>query len=103
MDDWTLVVFVDFVPESVMVFPVLNLAAIGAQLGKRNPQQEATLQFTQRNYNLIRDDPQAFAALGMDVWIKSEPAEFSTVRQDGAPSPWLRMGGDHPGPPQSPE
>ncbi len=92
MDDWALVIFIDLMPESVLVFPAERLAAIGALLGKRHPQQDTSLQFTQRKYSLIRSDPGRFAMLGMDIWLRSGPEDWALASSDGAPSPWPRRG-----------
>lgn len=92
VDDWALVIFIDLMPESVLVFPAAGLGPIGALLGKRHPQQEASLQFTRRNYNLIRSDPRRFALLGMDVWLRTGPADWSLARSESARAPWPRVG-----------
>ena len=56
---------------AVLVFPLDNLARICAALGKRHPRQNKSLQFTRRNLQAIRDDPDRFRGFGMRVWLPS--------------------------------
>jgi hypothetical protein len=68
--DWyTLVLLEAFTVVGVLAFPTDGLAAICQALGKRHPRQEETLQFTRRNWWMIRDDPNRFRVLGMHVWL----------------------------------
>ncbi len=92
VDDCALVIFIDLMPESVLVFPAAGLGPIGALLETRRPQQEMSLELTQRNYSLIRSDPGRFALLGVDVWLRIATGEWSLARSDGALAPWPRVG-----------
>lgn len=68
-DSYALVLFEAFAVTGVLMFPP-DLAAISAALGKRHPNQQATLQFTRRNWWTIRDHTDQFRALGMTVWLR---------------------------------
>ena len=92
IDDSALVIFIDLMPESVLVFPAQRLEAIGALLGTRHPEQDTPLEFTQGNYEFIRSDPGRFVSLGLDVWLRTGPNDWCLVPSDGARSPWPRAG-----------
>jgi hypothetical protein len=66
-DVYALVLYESFIPTCVLVFPGL-LTEIGAVLGKKHPAQDAELQLTRANYLKIRDHPDQFRQLGMQVW-----------------------------------
>jgi hypothetical protein len=70
---YALVLFEAFTAVGVLVFPTADLAAICAALGKRHPRQEATLQFTRRNFRTIRDNPARFQELGIRIWLPDVP------------------------------
>ncbi|MGW2698562.1 hypothetical protein [Streptomyces sp. NPDC001340] len=65
---YTLVIYEGFDVTGVLAFPP-DLTAICSALGKRHPDQSATLQFTRRNWSTIRQDPNAFRQLGMRFWL----------------------------------
>ena len=67
-DRYALVLFEAFTATGVVMFPP-DMTAIGAALGKRHPDQAATLQFTRRNWWSVRDDPDRYRGLGMTVWL----------------------------------
>jgi hypothetical protein len=67
--DWyALVLIEDFTVAGVVAFPP-DLTSVCAALGKRHPRQDVELQFTRVNWLAIRDDPQRFRALGVQVWL----------------------------------
>jgi hypothetical protein len=67
-DLYALVLYEAFTPAGVLVFPA-SLTAIGAALRKAHPGQDLNLQLTRANYLMIRDDPEQFRRLGMQVWL----------------------------------
>lgn len=67
-DRYALVLLEAFALVGVLLFPA-NLTKIGAALGKRHGEQQATLQFTRHNWWTIRDDPESFRNLGMRIWL----------------------------------
>lgn len=67
-DRYALVLFEAFEAVAVLMFPT-DLTAVGAALGKRHGDQQATLQFTRRNWWSIRDDPDHYRGLGLAVWL----------------------------------
>jgi hypothetical protein len=69
VDRYALVLLEAFTVVGVLAFPTGRLAAIGQALGKRHPRQDETLQFTRRNWWTIRDNPNQFRSLGMQVWL----------------------------------
>jgi hypothetical protein len=66
---YALVLYEAFSTVAVLVFPS-SLGTINEALGKRHPDQDMSLQLTRRNYLAIRDDPDRFRALGMQVWLQ---------------------------------
>jgi hypothetical protein len=66
---YALVLFEAFTVAGVLVFPTTGLAPICGKLGKRHPAQDQQIQFTRRNWLAIRDDPAAYRALGMRIWL----------------------------------
>src|SRR5574340_1273161 len=64
VDDYALVVFAAFQLEAVLIFPRETLGQVCALLGKAHPNQEATLQFTQRNYKAVLTKSCEFEKLG---------------------------------------
>lgn len=73
---YALVIFEGFAVAAVLVFPP-QLASICAALGKRHPAQDTTLQFTRPNFVAIRDNPDRFRALGMQVWLPPFPGDVT--------------------------
>ncbi|HEY1701928.1 MAG TPA: hypothetical protein VGG75_19650 [Trebonia sp.] len=71
-DRYALVLYESFTPAGVLVFPQA-LTAIGAALGKSHPEQETNLQLTRANYLMVRQHPDQFREMGMQVW----PAPFT--------------------------
>lgn len=67
VDRYALVVFDAFVPQAVIVFPN-DLTAVCKALGKKHPDQDRVLQFTQANYWAITRDPDGFNALGVETF-----------------------------------
>jgi len=65
---YALVLFETFAVTAVLAFPQ-ELMAIGAELGKRHPRQDETLQLTRRNYWAMRGSPHRFRSLGMQIWL----------------------------------
>lgn len=68
MDAYALVTFEAIAPISVIWFDAATLAAVGARLGKRHPNQDRTLQLTRRNALAVLADPAGYASLGVRVW-----------------------------------
>jgi hypothetical protein len=69
MNSYAIVIFEALLPQSVIIFPANNLAAVGAKLGKRHGNLDTTLQFTQANYRQIRNDTAAFKELGVRLYL----------------------------------
>lgn len=69
MDSYAIVIFEALLPKAVVVFPALNLAAVGTAMGKRHGNRDAALQFTRANYRRILKDPLAFKALGVRLYL----------------------------------
>ena len=67
-DRYALVLFEAFELIGVLIFPP-QLAAICEALGKRHGDRDVSLQFTRRNWWAIRDTPDRFWALGVQVWL----------------------------------
>jgi len=67
-DDFALVVFEAFELRAVLVFPRESMQPAGRLLRKRHPDQERTLQFTQRNFLQILQHQEAFEAVGIRVF-----------------------------------
>lgn len=68
VDRYALVVIEDFTVAGVVAFPS-ELAPVCAALGKRHPRQDVELQFTRVNWLAVRDDPERFGAVGVQVWL----------------------------------
>ena len=67
--DWyALVIIEGFLVSGVAAFPAA-LGPVCRALGKRHPDQDATLQFGRRNWLASRDAPDRFRGLGMQVWL----------------------------------
>lgn len=67
--DWyTLVVIEDFTVHGVLAFPS-DLTTVCAALGKKHPRQDVELQLTRGNWLAMRDHPDRFRALGMEIWL----------------------------------
>jgi len=54
--------------KSLVVFDADHLAAIGASLGKRHPDQQHVLALTQANYQALVADPRRFVSLGVRLF-----------------------------------
>ena len=67
LDRYALVIFEDFDPKAVLVFPREAMGAICAMLGKRHPNQARTLQLTHRNYQQLLIERERFAQSGMNI------------------------------------
>lgn len=65
MDDYAIVFFEALLPVSAIVFPADRLEAIGAELGKKHPNQATTLQLTRVNYRRLVGEQDRFADLGV--------------------------------------
>lgn len=74
MDSYGLIIFEDFWPQAVLIFPVRKLAAIGTKLGKRHDRLGSTLQFTQANYRRIVKNVAEFENedLGLRVYLLND-------------------------------
>jgi hypothetical protein len=81
-DSYALVLFEAFEPVGVLMFPA-QLSAICAALGKRHGNQDTSVQFTRRNWWALRDDPDRFRDLGMQVWLPpfGAPAPVSPANE----------------------
>ena len=66
-DRYALVVFEAFDPKSVVVFRRASLGAVCAALGKRHPNQDVTLQLTERNYRQLLAERDEFGRHGVEV------------------------------------
>jgi len=67
VDRYALVIFEAFVPVAVLVFPN-DLTAVCAAIGKRHPDQDRVLQFTQANYRAIINNPERFRQLDVQIF-----------------------------------
>jgi hypothetical protein len=67
LDRYALVVFEDFDPKAVLVFPREAMGTICAMLAKRHPNQARTLQLTHRNYRQFLTERERFEQLGMKI------------------------------------
>jgi hypothetical protein len=67
LDRYALVVFEDFDPTAVLVFPREAMGAICAMLGKRHPNQVRVLQLTQRNYRQFLIERERFEQVGLKL------------------------------------
>ena len=65
MDAYAIVFFEALLPVSVIVFPADRLEAIGAELGKKHPNQATTLQLTRVNYRRLIGERERFTNLGV--------------------------------------
>jgi hypothetical protein len=65
MDDYAIVFFEALLPVNAIVFPTDRLEAIGAELGKKHPNQATTLQLTRVNSRRLLAEPDRFAQLGV--------------------------------------
>lgn len=68
VEGYALVIFVALQPVGVLLFPP-DLTAICAALRKRHDATDVTLQLTRTNWHTIRDQPERFTALGMQLWL----------------------------------
>ncbi len=68
VDVYALAAFEAFELRAVLVFPKASLESAGRLLRKRHPDQERTLQFTQRNFLQILHQQVTFEALGIRVF-----------------------------------
>lgn len=67
MDSYVVVFFDDLHPTFAVSFPRNSMTSICQLLGKRHPNQELTLQLTQRNLKQILEHKAQFAGLGVTV------------------------------------
>jgi hypothetical protein len=65
---YVLVIIEGFRVSGVAAFPP-GLGPICQALSKKHGDQDTTLQFGQRNWLAIRDDPDRFRRLGMRIWL----------------------------------
>jgi len=75
LDFYALVIVEALEPTAVTCFARHTLAQVCAQLGKRHPQQERTLQLTRVNAKALLVDRAQFAPLGVRVWRAPEWCE----------------------------
>ena len=68
INDYALVVFVELQVESVLIFPRETIWQVCRLLGKRHPNQDSTLQFTERNYETILAEQSRFQTLAMEIY-----------------------------------
>lgn len=68
-DAYALVLFENMKLLSVLVFSKDTLKEVCRKLGKRHPNQDRTLQFTKRNYEMIIKDKFEFEGIGVKVFI----------------------------------
>ena len=67
--DWYVLVIIEgFQVSGVAAFPAA-LGPICHALGKQHAHQDAALQFGRRNWLAIRDHPERFRDLGMQIWL----------------------------------
>jgi hypothetical protein len=69
LDAYALVIFENLGPAGMVVFPRPGMSSIGASLGKRRPNQERTLQFTQANWRLLLSRQREFVRLGVRFFL----------------------------------
>ena len=69
LDSYALMIFEDLMPTGVVVFSRRNLAAVGAALGKRHPDQARTLQLTWANWRALKSGRTDLALLGVRVFL----------------------------------
>ena len=73
--DWyALVMIEDFTVAGVVAFPP-DLTNVGAALGKKHPRQDVELQFTRVNWLAIRNHPEQFRELGVQIWLPADLAD----------------------------
>ncbi|NCO65016.1 MAG: hypothetical protein COW32_02290 [Candidatus Aquicultor secundus] len=65
MDLYALVIFVDLEIAAALIFPKTSIGQVCQALRKRHPDQDVSLQLTQRDFNYITDNLQLFEALGV--------------------------------------
>ncbi len=68
MDRYVVVFFDHLEPTFAIDFPKEGLAQVCQRLGKRHPNQDATLQLTRRNTKMIRQQREEFEKLGVCVY-----------------------------------
>jgi hypothetical protein len=68
VDEYALVVFESLQVKSVLVFRQETINQVCALLRKKHPDQDRTLQFTQRNYKTILARRAEFAALDVEIF-----------------------------------
>lgn len=66
MDAYALVIFVELVPEAILVFSG-DLSNLGIAMKKRHGEQSVTFQITKTNYHRLVGDPVAARSLGVEV------------------------------------
>lgn len=72
--DWYAVVMIeDFTVAGVVAFPP-DLTHVCAALGKKHPRQDVELQFTRVNWLAIRNHPERFRSLGVQIWLPADLA-----------------------------
>lgn len=65
-DRYALLVIEALDAKALIVFSKIGLSELGAALGKRHPDQDSTLQFTQANYHQIAASPERFKPYGVE-------------------------------------
>lgn len=68
VDRYALVMIEDFTVVGVVAFPP-DLTNVCATLGKKHPRQDVELQFTRANWLAIRNHPEQFRELGVQIWL----------------------------------
>lgn len=79
-----LVTYEGLAPRAVIVFSRRTLATVGERLGGRRALSEATLRLTEREYRLLLDQREAFAALGVAVHVPPERPPAAGARSSDA-------------------
>ncbi|HVU11306.1 MAG TPA: hypothetical protein VHD90_08510 [Phototrophicaceae bacterium] len=69
MDSYAIVFFEALLPQSVIIFPARNLAAVGAALKKRHGKLDTRLALTRVNYRQILNNVDSFKALGVRQYL----------------------------------
>ncbi|HEY3374031.1 MAG TPA: hypothetical protein VGK02_03095 [Candidatus Aquicultor sp.] len=73
MDLFALVAFVDLEVAAVLLFPKASLGQVCQSLHKRHPDQDVSLQLTQRNFNEIIGNIGSFEELGVTDLLRKSP------------------------------
>lgn len=68
MDEYALIIFENLYPKTLICFKKEFLSEVCKKLRKSHSNQSTTLQFTQKNYNIILSDKGTFESVGMEVF-----------------------------------